>query len=56
MRLSAPKKFTWSLAVIIGILGILGKFIAIPYLSVYACWLLLIAFVILALASYVKGL
>ena len=55
MRLSAPKKNTWWVAIVIGVVGIVAKFVAIPFLSVYAFWLVVIAFVILALATYLKG-
>ena len=56
MKLSAPKKNTWIVAVVIGVVGIIAKFVAIPFLSVYAFWLVVIAFVLLALATYLKGL
>ncbi|MCD4801386.1 MAG: hypothetical protein K8R16_00440 [Anaerolineales bacterium] len=56
MRLNAPKKNTWIIAVVIGVVGIIAKFVAIPYLSIYAFWLVVIAFVLLALATYLKGL
>lgn len=55
MKLSAPKKNTWWIAVVIGVVGIIAKF-AIPFLSVYAFWLVVVAFVLLALATYLKGL
>ena len=55
MKLNAPKKNTWWVAVVIGAVGIVAKYVAIPFLSVYAFWLVVIAFVILALATYLKG-
>ncbi|MCJ7717516.1 MAG: hypothetical protein MUO54_13485 [Anaerolineales bacterium] len=55
MRLSAPKKNTWWVAVVIGVVGVVAKFVAIPVLSGFAFWLVVIAFVILALATYLKG-
>jgi hypothetical protein len=42
MRLNAPKKNTWIVAVVIGVVGIIAKFVAIPFLSVYAFWLSLL--------------
>jgi len=56
MRLSAPKKNTWWIAVVLGVLGILGNFIAIPFVSEYAFLLVAAGFVLLALATYLKGL
>jgi hypothetical protein len=56
MRLSAPKKVTWWIAVIVGVVGILANLITIPVLSGFAFWLVVIGFVLLALATYLKGL
>ena len=55
MRLSAPKKNTWWVAIVVGAVGIIAKFVAIPVLSGFAFWLVVAAFVILALATYLKG-
>lgn len=56
MKLNAPKKNTWLVAVVIGVIGIIAKFVAIPFLSIYAFWLVVVAFVLLVLATYLKGL
>jgi hypothetical protein len=56
MKLNAPKKNTWLVAVVIGVVGIFAKFVAIPFISIYAFWLVVVAFVLLALATYLKGL
>ena len=56
MKLNAPKKNTWIIAVVIGVVGIIAKFVAIPFLSINAFWLVVIAFVLLSLATYLKGL
>ena len=56
MKLSAPKKITWWIAVILGVLGILGTFISIPFVSAYAFWFVAVAFILLALATFFKGL
>jgi hypothetical protein len=55
MRLSAPKKTTWWIAVIVGVVGILSNFVTIPVLSGFAFWLVVIGFVLLALGTYLKG-
>lgn len=55
MRLNAPKRVTWWIAVILGVLGILGNFIALSFISTYAFWFVAIAFILLALATYLKG-
>ncbi len=54
MRLSAPTYSIWLLAAILGILGIVGKFIAIQYVSTYSFWLVAGGFVLLFLATLFK--
>lgn len=55
MKLNAPKKVTWLVAVVLGVLGILAFFVTIPFVSAYAFWFVVVAFVLLALATYLKG-
>jgi len=56
MKLSAPKTITWLIAVVLGVLGILGTFVTIPFVSTYAFWFVAVGFVLLALATFLKGL
>ncbi len=56
MELSAPKQVTWWVAVVVGVVGILANFVTIPFLSDYAFWLVVIGFVLLVLATYLKDL
>ncbi len=56
MKLSAPKKIVWIISVILGILGIIGKFVVIPFVSAYAFWMVAAGFVILAIATFFKGI
>lgn len=56
MKLSRPKNITWIIAVIAGVLGIIGSFVSIPIISEYSFWLVVIGFVLLALATYFKDL
>jgi hypothetical protein len=56
MKLSAPKMVVWLIAVILGVLGILGTFIAIPVVSANAFWFVAVGFILLALATMLKGL
>jgi hypothetical protein len=55
VRLSAPKRTTWWTAVILGGVGILANFFAIPIISGYSFWFVLVGFVLLALGTYGKG-
>ena len=56
MRLSAPKNITWWIAVILGVLGFLGNFMALPVLGASSFWLLFLGFAILAVATMTDGL
>ncbi len=57
MRLSAPKTLVWLIAVILGVLGIIGGLIgSLPIISAYAFWLVTGGFVLLALATLLKGI
>ncbi|HEY4617814.1 MAG TPA: hypothetical protein VIH09_06430 [Flavobacterium sp.] len=51
---SAPKKITWIIGLIAGILGIIGHFSHIQILSQYNYELLLIGFVVLAVGTTLK--
>jgi nicotinamide riboside transporter PnuC len=57
MRLSAPKRTTWWIAVIVGVIGAIGMFVALPVIGkANAPYLVLFGFVLLALATYLKDL
>ncbi len=56
MKTNAPRSIVWWISVVIGVLGIIGRFVAIPVLSAYSWWLVTLGFIILALATVIKGL
>lgn len=56
MKLSPPKNITWWIGVIIGALGLLGKITNIPIVTGLAFWFVLVALVILVLATLLKNL
>jgi hypothetical protein len=56
MKLSAPKKVTWWIAVIVGVIGLVGLFVTLPVVGGNAKYLVAFGFVLLALATYLKGL
>ncbi|MBP5502544.1 MAG: hypothetical protein J6Y24_07125 [Bacteroidales bacterium] len=56
MKLSAPTNAVWGVATALGVVGILGHFISIPFVSAYSFWFLFAGFIILALACLLKGL
>lgn len=55
-ELSPPTQVAWIISLVVGILGIVGYFVAIPFISVYAFWLVVVAFALLVLATLLKDL
>lgn len=53
---SSPKKITWIIGIVCGLLGILGHYAYIEILSEYNYLLLLIGFTILALGTTFREL
>lgn len=56
MKLTPPKIITWWIAVILGVLGLLGHFGVIAGLGAYAFWLVTIGLILLVLATLLKDL
>ena len=56
MKLNAPKNVTWWIAVFLFVLGALGSVTQLPLVSDYSFLFVVIAFVLLALATLLKGL
>jgi hypothetical protein len=56
MKLTPPKNITWWVAVILGVLALLGYFKTISALTPYAFWLAIVGLALLAIACLVKNL
>lgn len=56
MKLSAPKVVTWWIAVILGILALLGSQGIMAGLSQYAFWLAIAGLALLVVATLVRDL
>lgn len=56
MKPSTPSKYVWIIGLILGILGIIGHFVAIDFLTAYNYPLLLAGFVLLAAGTTFKEL
>ncbi len=56
LNLSAPKQITWWVALILAVLGVIGYFVSIPFLSAADFWLVLLGFVLLLLGTLLEGL
>lgn len=55
MTLSAPTQMIFIISVVIAVIAVIGTFVAIPFVSAYAFWILVVAFVILAGACVMRG-
>ena len=55
MTLNAPKQIVFIIAVVLAVLAVLGYFVAIPFVSLYAFWILAIGFIVLAGGVVMKG-
>ena len=52
---SAPKKITWIIGIISGILGIIGHYAQVDILTQHNYILLLVGFIVLAVGTTLKG-
>ncbi|MEN6339637.1 MAG: hypothetical protein ABFD03_05880 [Clostridiaceae bacterium] len=55
-HVNAPKRITFWISLVLGLLGILGTIVTIPFVSVYAVWILAAGWLLLTLGCFVKGL
>jgi len=55
MRLNAPKKIVWLISLIIAVLAIISFFVTIPFITVNALWVMGVAWLLLFLATFLKG-
>jgi hypothetical protein len=56
VKLSAPKQVTWWIALVVGVVGVLAHLVTIPVLSGFAFWLVVVAFALLVVATFIKDL
>ena len=55
MKLTPPTKNVFYISVVLAVLGLLGTFVTIPFVSAYAFWFVLVAYVVLFLGNTMKG-
>jgi len=56
MRLNAPKKIVWIISLVAGLLGILFTLWTVPFVSDFSFLFLVIAWALLILSTYLKGM
>jgi len=56
MKLSAPKNITFWVAVILGVLGFVGKLVTIPMVSANSFWFVFVGFIVLVVGVFFKDL
>jgi hypothetical protein len=56
MKLHAPAMWVFILSLILVVLAVVGIFVEIPYLSMYAFWVAVLAYVVLALGNFLTQL
>ncbi|MGB2955236.1 MAG: hypothetical protein WBB64_04610 [Anaerolineales bacterium] len=55
MKLTPPTKNVFYVSVVLAVLGILGRYFDIPFISDYYFYFLLVAYVVLFLGNTMKG-
>ena len=55
-NLNAPTKWVWLLALVLLVLGLIGKFADVSFLTANAFWFAAVSAVLLLLASKMKGM
>lgn len=56
MKLNAPKQITWLISIVLVVAGVLAEFIDLSVVTEYNFWIVTAGAVLLALATYLKGL
>jgi hypothetical protein len=55
MNLSPPTTAVFVISLILALLAIVGKFVAIPFISDHGFWVAVIAYVVLAVGNLFRG-
>ena len=55
MNLSAPSQVIFLISLVLAILAVVGALVVIPYVTAYAFWIAIIAYVVLAAGCLMKG-
>ncbi len=55
-RLNAPTQIVFLISLALALLAVIGFFVTIPFVSMYAFWLAVAGYVVLAASCVLKGL
>ncbi|MGH6736154.1 MAG: hypothetical protein ACRECX_08750 [Methyloceanibacter sp.] len=55
MSLSPPTTVVFVISIILAALAIIGKFVAIPFITEHGFWVAVVAYVILAIGNIFRG-
>jgi hypothetical protein len=53
--LNAPTQMIFLISLVLAILAVLGLFVTIPFVSIYAFWVAIIAYIVLAAGCVMKN-
>ena len=56
ININAPKRITFWISLVLGLLGVIGSIVPIPFVSPIAPWILALGWLLLTLGCFVKGL
>ncbi len=56
LKLSAPTQIVWIIALILGVVGVIATLTVIPAISPFAFWLVVAGWVLLLIATMVRGM
>ena len=56
MRLNAPTQNFWWISVVLAVVAVVAQFVVIPFVSVYAFWIVCVGFAVLCLSTVLKGM
>jgi hypothetical protein len=55
MNLTPPSTAVFLISVILAVLAIIGKFAAIPFISDHGFWVVVVAYIVLAVGNLFRG-